>query len=439
MPRNITQYNLLISCPSDVVDEIEIIEEIVKDFNLAYNDVLGLSILVRHWANSSYPESGGKPQALLNKQFIEDCDAAVAIFWTRFGTPTDDYGSGTEEEIEIMIEAGKQVFIYFSDTPVPPSKVDKDQRDRIEAFKGRYKDRGIFWTYSGVDEFRKLFKAHLDFHFLTAKRVTEMSSEKRPDFTLSLIGTESDAPISGKFAYEPPTGAIYRRELSEEDIEEDIADTVTIEDINRYNDELPSVEEVDEYNAKMKLYENAQNNCLNMRIEIENTGKTVGRNIHVDVYFPDGVLVYKDYLVEDISEPRDVPVMPKNPVEEAYEELYKTSMRRLIKPFMTQMEWLDRHSQAMFGMSAMTGLSPNGFSRARIEAVLYPKSYNYSIDNHSRIFIHFDDLLHTRRYVSDNISMIFTSSGKFVIDYEIMCEELEEPIGGSVEIIVERS
>ena len=40
---------------------------------------------------------GGKPQALLNEQFVNKCDAAVAIFWTRFGSPTDEYGSGTEE------------------------------------------------------------------------------------------------------------------------------------------------------------------------------------------------------------------------------------------------------------------------------------------------------------------------------------------------------
>ena len=28
------------------------------------------------------------------------------MFWTRFGTPTDEYGSGTEEEIEIMLPDG---------------------------------------------------------------------------------------------------------------------------------------------------------------------------------------------------------------------------------------------------------------------------------------------------------------------------------------------
>jgi len=204
MPREIIQYDLLISCPGDVSDEIKAIEEIVKSFNITYSDVLGLSIQVKHWSYSSYPESGGNPQALLNKQFIEKCDAAVAIFWTRFGTPTDEYGSGTEEEIELMIKAGKQVFLYFSDAPVSLSIVDKGQRDRIETFKERYRDRGIFWTYYTVDEFSKLFKAHLDFHFLTLKKVTELSIAKSPDFMLSLIDSKSGGQISDTFTYHHP-------------------------------------------------------------------------------------------------------------------------------------------------------------------------------------------------------------------------------------------
>lgn len=61
-----------------------------------------------------------------------------AIFWTRFGTPTDKYGSGTEEEIEEMLSAGKQVFMYFLDAPKNPSKVDMEQYKKLENFKEKY-------------------------------------------------------------------------------------------------------------------------------------------------------------------------------------------------------------------------------------------------------------------------------------------------------------
>ena len=119
MAQNVTLYNLLISCPGDIKEEVTLIEAAVDEFNELYAETLGITIKTRHWSKSSYAQSGGKPQALLNEQFVNKCDAAVAIFWTRFGSPTDEYGSGTEEEIEIMLQSGKQVFMYFSDKPIP--------------------------------------------------------------------------------------------------------------------------------------------------------------------------------------------------------------------------------------------------------------------------------------------------------------------------------
>ena len=104
MAQNVTLYNLLISCPGDIKEEVALIESAVEEFNELYAEPLGITIKTRHWSKSSYAQSGGKPQALLNEQFVNKCDAAVAIFWTRFGSPTDEYGSGTEEEIEMFYQ-----------------------------------------------------------------------------------------------------------------------------------------------------------------------------------------------------------------------------------------------------------------------------------------------------------------------------------------------
>lgn len=114
MAQNVTLYNLLISCPGDIKEEVTLIESAVDEFNELYAETLGITIKTRHWSKSSYAQSGGKPQALLNEQFVNKCDAAVAIFWTRFGSPTDEYGSGTEEEIEIMLQSGKLMSLHIS-------------------------------------------------------------------------------------------------------------------------------------------------------------------------------------------------------------------------------------------------------------------------------------------------------------------------------------
>ena len=90
-----------------------------------------------------------------NEQFVNKCDAAVAIFWTKFGSPTDEYGSGTEEEIERMLQSGKQVFMYFSDKSIQPSQMNSGGYEKIQAFREKYKDRGIYFTYSSDEEFNE--------------------------------------------------------------------------------------------------------------------------------------------------------------------------------------------------------------------------------------------------------------------------------------------
>lgn len=201
MPKNVTQYDLLISCPGDITTEIELIKQAVEDFNSRYSDVLGISIRTKHWSKNSYVQSGGKPQELLNEQFVKDCDAAIALFWTRFGTPTDEYGSGTEEEIELMLDSGKQVFMYFSDKPMSPSEIDGAEYERVKAFRKKYKDRGIYSTFSSNDEFSKLIIAHLSQYFLSVKKISELETKRAPK--LCLKGIDITDKLSTKIYISP--------------------------------------------------------------------------------------------------------------------------------------------------------------------------------------------------------------------------------------------
>ncbi len=194
MAQSVTLYNILISCPSDIKSEVSLIESVVDEFNEFYAYTLGITLKTRHWSKSSYAQSGGKPQALLNQQFVNKCDAAVAIMWTKFGSPTDEYGSGTEEEIEIMLQSGKQVFMYFSDKPISPSQMNEEGYKKIQAFREKYKDRGIYFTYSSDEEFKKLFFAHLSMHFLSDKKLKEEKNEKSSQ--LRLMGIDENGKLS---------------------------------------------------------------------------------------------------------------------------------------------------------------------------------------------------------------------------------------------------
>lgn len=92
------------------------------------------------------------------------------MFWTRFGSPTEKYGSGTEEEIEILLDQGKQVFLYFSDIPTPPSEQDSKQSEKNFKFKKKYENRGIYKVYESLDEFNRKLTNDLNMYFLSRIR-----------------------------------------------------------------------------------------------------------------------------------------------------------------------------------------------------------------------------------------------------------------------------
>lgn len=54
MPKNVVQYDLLISCPGDITTEISIIEDAISQFNTQFSDTLGISVRTKHWHKNSY-------------------------------------------------------------------------------------------------------------------------------------------------------------------------------------------------------------------------------------------------------------------------------------------------------------------------------------------------------------------------------------------------
>ena len=109
---------LMISCPSDVKTEIEIINRVVDNINDSIGFSMNIFVKTLYWSKNVMPEAGEYPQSIINKQILDKSDAIIAIFGNRIGSPTQHYESGTIEEIELMIQKGKQVFVYFSDKPV---------------------------------------------------------------------------------------------------------------------------------------------------------------------------------------------------------------------------------------------------------------------------------------------------------------------------------
>jgi len=88
-------------------------------------------------------------------------DLLIGVFWTRIGTATEDYASGSVEEIEKFIGAGKPVMLFFSAAPAAPESVDQEQIEELRAFRESCKERALFETYESHDEFRRKLNTKL--------------------------------------------------------------------------------------------------------------------------------------------------------------------------------------------------------------------------------------------------------------------------------------
>lgn len=198
MARQTTTFDLLVSCPGDVVDKgyLRAVENSVAQFNSTFGKFNNVNLQVVHWSKDSYPESGGRAQELLDSQIVDNSDAAVALLYTRFGTPTDEYGSGTEEEIERMLASRKQVFMYFINEPIKPNEVDSEQYQRVVDFKSRYSklNMGIYREVESPNELEGELVNHLSLHFLNQILKSETTDDVKPK--IEIISGNPDKVVS---------------------------------------------------------------------------------------------------------------------------------------------------------------------------------------------------------------------------------------------------
>lgn len=159
MSHPATVYEVMIASPGDVSSERAIVRELLAEWNIVNSRKTQRVLLPAGWETHAVPEMGDRPQAIINKQVLKNCDLLVGVFWTRIGTPTGDYASGSVEEIEEHIKAGKPTMLYFSSTPVVPESIEPEQYAKLQEFKKACQSRGLYESYADLNDFRaKLYR-----------------------------------------------------------------------------------------------------------------------------------------------------------------------------------------------------------------------------------------------------------------------------------------
>lgn len=151
----------MIASPGDVASERSITRDVIYEWNAVHSKARNIVLLPIGWESHSSPEMGNSPQEIINNQILDKCDFLIGVFWTRIGTPTNDYASGTVEEIEKHIESGKPAMLYFSSQPVAMDTVDIEQIKELKKFKESCQSRGLYEGYDSHSDFKEKLYRHL--------------------------------------------------------------------------------------------------------------------------------------------------------------------------------------------------------------------------------------------------------------------------------------
>jgi hypothetical protein len=151
----------MIASPSDVDQERHCVRDVIHEWNTINAESRKTLLLPVGWDTNAAPAMGAHPQDIINERVLKGCDLLVAVFWTRIGSPTGKAISGTVEEIQEHIKAGKPAMLYFSKALVQPDKLDSAQYELLQNFNKMCLKNGLIEEYSSLSEFKTKFTRQL--------------------------------------------------------------------------------------------------------------------------------------------------------------------------------------------------------------------------------------------------------------------------------------
>jgi hypothetical protein len=170
MPEIVTKYRVFIASPSDLNEERQSIDEVVKELNMTFGSQNNLVIEVLKWETHSAPGvTINSVQEIINEDIGNTYDLFIGLMWLKFGTPTAVAGSGTEEEFINAYNRFKetptslQILFYFKNAlPQSLQDINPDELLEINNFK---KDLGnenvLYWNFKSVEELQSLLRLHI--------------------------------------------------------------------------------------------------------------------------------------------------------------------------------------------------------------------------------------------------------------------------------------
>ncbi len=185
--NNILDIKCFIASPGDTAEERDACEKVFEDINNGLGKISGFRLSSLRWEKDIYSSVGEYGQQVINEQVDGNYDLFIGIMKTRFGTPTPQAGSGTEEEFNNAYEKHKNgeidnIFFYFGNPSVSPYEIDYDQFQKVKDFRNRIGDQGVLHVeYVNTEDFKEKLKQDLTNYFNANRPASRRQKKKKSE------------------------------------------------------------------------------------------------------------------------------------------------------------------------------------------------------------------------------------------------------------------
>lgn len=190
MAYQATVLNVMIASPSDVAEERRLVRDAIYEWNAIHSKQFNVMLNPIGWETHVAPEMGNRPQEIINRSILNDADILIGIFWTRLGTDTGEYASGTVEEISRHIDSQKLTSIYICDKPISPSQIT-EQYQKLQIQIREWMPSGVLEFYNDLSTFKQKIRDHLSIQIQNNKYIQSILTNVLPSSDQNVANQET--------------------------------------------------------------------------------------------------------------------------------------------------------------------------------------------------------------------------------------------------------
>ncbi|MGN7971443.1 DUF4062 domain-containing protein [Serratia sp. 22264] len=387
------------------------------------------------------------------KETIDASDYYVVIIGHRYGVVTKDNISYTEREYRYAKEIGVPILAFIRSRKIALTDDERENdpeiQNKLNDFISLAQESKMCDFWETPDELvtkvaialPKIFKRTPRVGWVRgseaiskeiSQELAELSNENRklrekvlalemdknqnvPELIISLSESES-LILTTSSNYEQIK---IPNRLQYTDIPMDCIGSVSHDEIDRYNEKLPSYEDVEKYREASIFYHRLTNDSLKLTPRIRNIGRVSASNVRVEMIFPDFVVPLETYDASRVSEPENI--FPANPI--------------VIKRTLSGIRgFLGGATSSIYNNAGFDKVNKSILSAA---LQLPVSSVNSWIDIKDSVAEFFrSKVMHTKSAECDSFILVPINKGEGIVRINIICEEYKEQTTFEVPISV---